>query len=107
VLRFFVDRTQKVKGGAPPPKAVRIEAILDTTVGTTSPYLRVTGPGITPIGTACQLQVSGLGGPQGVTGATGATGVAGATGPQGDPGATGAQGDPGRTGADGATRRTG
>ena len=115
LLQYYVDRTQKLKGGTPPPKAVRIHAIIDAPTTPTAPYLLVTGQGITPHGTACQLQagtaVAGLG-PQGPQGDPGSTGAAGAQGPQGDPGPQGPQGDPGarrarraRKAIRGATRR--
>jgi hypothetical protein len=123
MLKFYVDKAQRLKGGAKLPKAVRVRAVVDAPFMASAPYLRVTGQGIEPVGSDCQLQASGpvtaIGptgpqgdpGPQGnpgADGADGADGAAGAQGPQGDPGADGAdgapgaQGDPGSAGAQGA-----
>jgi hypothetical protein len=116
--QYYADKTFKIKGGPKRQKAVRIRAVIDGPTSTSAPFLLVTGPGVTPVGDACQIQpgtaVSGSGptGPQGTPGATGATGATGAQGPQGDPGPAGAtgatgaqgpQGDPGPAGATGAT----
>src|SRR5258705_39286 len=115
MTQYYVDKTQRVKGGARRPKAVRIRAVIDGPTTVTAPYLKVTGPAVVPVGDACQLQagspVSGSGptgpggadgavGPYGAEGAEGATGAAGPTGPGGADGATGPQGP---AGADGAT----
>lgn len=108
LISVYVDKQQRIKGGAKPPKAVRIQAIIDGPTTSTAPYLRVSGPGIQPVDDECQLQASGpvaaLGpqgdpGPQGPAGADGADG---AQGPQGDPGPQGLQGDPGPQGPAGA-----
>jgi hypothetical protein len=113
-IHYFVDKRQKVKDGAKLPKVVRILATIDGPTTTTAPYLMVTGPGVSPVGDACQLQpgdaVAGAGptGPQCAEGPQGLQGDPGPQGPQGDPGPAGAdgaqgpQGDPGPAGADGA-----
>src|SRR5262245_2280367 len=116
-VSFFVDKRQRVKNGARLPKVVRIHAVIDGPTTETAAYMMVSGPGVTPVGDACQLQagdvVAGAGptGPQGLAGSDGAQGPQGPQGPQGDPGAAGAdgavgpqgpQGEPGAAGADGA-----
>src|SRR5574338_243707 len=110
LIGVYVDKRQRIKGGAPVRKAVRIQAVIDGPTTATAPYLRVTGPGIQPIGSDCQLQAAGpvaaVGpqGPQGDPGPTGPAGPQGDPGPQGAPGPVGpvgpkgAQGDPGPTG---------
>ena len=113
-LQYYVDKTHRVKGALKKPKAVRIRAVIDGPTSTSAPYLKVTGPGVTPIGDDCQLQagsaVSGSG-PTGPAGAAGADGAAGAQGPRGDPDgrpdrrADGAQGPHGRSGRAGGVRR--
>jgi hypothetical protein len=106
---FFVDRHQRVNGAVRRTKAVRIRAVIDAPVMGHAPYLRVTGPGITPVGDECQLQAgspvagSGPSGPMGPQGELGLAGVDGATGPAGPAGADGATGPQGPAGADGAT----
>src|SRR5215470_2347179 len=116
MTQYYVDRTQRVKGGAKRPKAVRIRAVIDGPTTVTAPYLKVTGPNVVPVGDACQLQagspVSGSGptGPAGADGATGLQGPAGAegaTGPQGPAGAAGATGPAGPAGPAGAIGFTG
>src|SRR5262245_46627589 len=74
LITVYIDKQQRIQGGAPVPKAVRIQAVIDGPTTTTAPYLRVSGNGITPVGGACQLQASG---------------PVAALGPQGDPGPTG------------------
>jgi hypothetical protein len=44
----------RLRGGSAPVKAVRVVASLDVDAG--APFLKVTGPGITPAGATCQLQ---------------------------------------------------
>jgi hypothetical protein len=109
---FFVDRHHRVSGAERRTKAVRIRAVIDAPVMGHAPYLRVTGPGITPVGDECQLQagspVAGSGpsgpmGPQGELGLAGVDGATGPEGPQGPAGADGATGPQGPAGADGAT----
>jgi hypothetical protein len=104
------------KAGVKPPKTDEIHAVLAGIPPAEGPYMRVTGTGVTAAGHACQLQTSGIEGPQGTAGAqgpTGLTGPQGATGATGSTGATGAtgpqgvQGPPGPTGATGATGATG
>src|SRR4030095_10033739 len=129
LIHYFIDKQQRVVGGVKLPKTIRVQAVVEGPTTTTAPYLRVTGPGITPAGDVCQLQASGpvaALGPQGDPGPPGPAGAAGATapardvcqlqasgpvaalGPQGDPGpqgpagADGAQGLAGPAGADGA-----
>ena len=113
LVSLYVDKPQRLNGSDPLPKAVRIHAVIDAPTTTTAPYLLVTGPGIEPVGSACQIQASGpfaaLGpqgdpGPQGMQGDPGPQGVQGDPGPQGvqgDPGPQGVQGDPGPQGAQG------
>ena len=113
LVSLYVDKPQRLNGSDPLPKAVRIHAVIDAPTTTTAPYLLVTGPGIEPVGSACQIQASGpfaaLGpqgdpGPQGVQGDPGPQGVQGDPGPQGvqgDPGPQGVQGDPGPQGVQG------
>ncbi len=106
-LQLFVDKTHRVKGALKRPKAVRIRAVIDASTSTSAPYLMVSGPGVTPLGGACQLQagsaVAGSGptgpmGPAGPAGADGAPGADGAAGPQGPAGADGAPGADGAAG---------
>ncbi|MGH7289031.1 MAG: hypothetical protein ACREI8_13535 [Myxococcota bacterium] len=101
---FFVDKRHRVLGAGRVATAVRIHAVLDAPVLGHAPYLRVTGPGIKPIGDECQLQagspVSGSG-PSGPAGADGAPGEAGPQGPAGADGAPGAEGPMGPQGAEG------
>ena len=105
---FFVDKRHRVLGAGRVAKAVRIHAVIDAPVMGQAPYLRVTGPGITPVGDECQLQaggpVSGSGpsGPVGPMGPQGPAGADGATGPAGADGAAGAAGPAGADGSDGA-----
>ncbi len=114
---FFVDKKQRIRGGPKLRKAVRIRAVIDAPTTLEAPYLRVTGPGIQPIGEECQLQsgdpIAAVGpqgdtGPQGPQGESGPAGADGAPGPEGPAGADGAagpqgpQGEPGVAGADGA-----
>ena len=78
---FFVDKRHRVLGAGRVAKAVRIHAVLDAPVMGHAPYLRVTGPGITPVGDECQLQAgSPVRGP--VPSGTGRSDGSGA-GPQG------------------------
>src|SRR5512144_2736755 len=77
LISVYIDKQQKIKGGAPLPKAVRIQGVIDGPTTSTAPYLRVTGPGIQPVGGECQLQASGP------------VAALGPQGPQGDPGPTG------------------
>src|SRR5215510_14309643 len=125
MTQYYVDRTQRVKGGARRPKAVRIRAVIDGPTMATAPYLKVTGPNVVPVGDACQLQAgspvsgsgptgpagadgaTGLQGPAGADGAAGAAGADGATGPQGPAGAAGATGPAGPAGPAGADGATG
>jgi hypothetical protein len=44
----------RLRGGAAPAKALRLTASLDVDAG--APFLKVTGPGVTPVGATCQLQ---------------------------------------------------
>jgi len=112
---FYIDRNQRIRGGKKLPKAIRIRAVIDAPTSVEAPYLLVSGPGIEPVGEACQLQggspIAAIG-PQGDTGPAGPAGADGAEGPQGPAGADGAagpqgpQGEPGLqgpAGADGAT----
>ena len=104
-IQYFVDKRHKVKNAPKLPKAVRILATIDGPTATTAPYLMVTGPGVTPVGDACQLQPGDAVAGAGPTGPTGPEGPQGPAGPQGSAGADGAQGpqgDPGPAGADGA-----
>jgi hypothetical protein len=109
-LQYFVDKRQKVKDAPKLPKAVRIVGTIDGPTTTTAPYLAVSGPGVTPIGDACQLQpgdaVAGAGptgpqGPEGPQGPAGPQGPQGDVGPQGPEGLQGLQGDPGPQGPQG------
>ncbi len=102
-VHYYVDKQQRVRGGPKPPKAIRIQAVIDGPTTSTAPYLRVTGPGITAIGGPCQLQASGpvAGGPQGPQGDPGPMGPQGGPGPQGTQGPSGADGTSGPSGATG------
>jgi hypothetical protein len=118
LAHFFVDKKQKLRGAPRKPKAVRIRAVIDAPTTQEAPYLLVTGPGVVPIGGACQLQsgdpVAAVGptgdtgpagpqGPQGEAGPAGPQGEAGAQGEMGPAGPQGVQGETGPAGADGAT----
>src|SRR5262245_43511305 len=113
MIHYYVDRTQRVKGGAKQLRATRIRAVIDGPTTATAPYLKVTGLNVVPVGDACQLQagspVSGSGptGPEGAAGLQGPAGADGATGPQGPAGADGATGPAGPTGPAGADGATG
>jgi hypothetical protein len=99
-LKLFVP-----KNGAKLPKTDTIHAVLTGVSAVEGPYLRVSGTGIVAAGGSCQLQASGLEGPQGAAGAVGPQGPQGATGavgPQGTQGATGAVGPQGPQGPTGA-----
>lgn len=98
------------KAGAKPPKTDEIHAVLAGVPPLAGPYLRVSGTGVVAAGDSCQLQTSGIEGPQGAAGTqgpAGPTGPQGATGAQGPQGATGAQGPQGATGAQGPIGPTG
>ena len=99
LVHFYADKPQKVKQGAKQVTSIRIHATIDSALPTEAPYLRVTGPGVTPRDTVCQLQASA---PVTVTGPQGPQGDPGIQGPQGDPGAQGPQGAQGNTGPQGA-----
>ncbi|MGH7287571.1 MAG: hypothetical protein ACREI8_06080, partial [Myxococcota bacterium] len=108
---FFIDKKQRIRRGPKQRKAVRIRAVIDAPTTLEAPYLRVSGPGIQPIGEECQLQsgdpIAAVGpqgdsGPQGPQGEAGPAGADGAAGPQGPAGVDGAEGPMGPAGADGA-----
>jgi hypothetical protein len=90
------------KGATKPAKTDEIHAVLTAVPSLEGPYLRVTG--VTAAGSSCQLQASGIEGPQGTTGPQG---VAGPTGPQGSPGTLGPTGPQGFQGLQGPTGPTG
>jgi hypothetical protein len=96
---FFVDKKQKLRGAPRKPKAVRIRAVIDAPTTLAAPYLRVTGPGIQPLGEECQLQ---SGDPIAAVGPTGPQGETGPAGPQGEAGPQGLQGEAGPAGPAGA-----
>jgi hypothetical protein len=52
----FIEQVKglRLRGGPAPAKALRLSAALDVDAG--APFLRVTGPGVMPVGAACQLQ---------------------------------------------------
>ncbi len=107
---FYIDKNQRIRGGKKLPKAIRIRAMIDAPMTASAPYLQISGPGIVPVGEACQLQgvspIAALG-PQGDTGPAGVDGAVGPQGPQGETGAAGPAGADGATGTDGAQGATG
>ena len=125
-ITYELPKAKGVKKGTKPPKETVIQTVLGAS-GLAGPlFLEVTGAGVLPIGTSCQVQVptvgTGAAGPEGATGPSGATGATGAgatgatgatgpgggeTGPTGATGAVGASGPPGATGAAGQTGATG
>jgi hypothetical protein len=102
---FFIDKKQKLRGAKRLPKAIRIRAVIDAPTTLEAPYLRVSGPGIVPVGEECQLQsgdpIAAVG-PTGDTGPMGPQGEAGPMGPQGPQGEVGAPGPQGEAGPQGA-----
>jgi hypothetical protein len=109
-LAYFVDKRQRVRGEPRGPRPLRIRAVIDGPVLAEAPYLLVSGPGVVPVGDACQLQpgdaVAGSG-PSGPQGPAGPQGPEGPAGPQGDAGPAGPQGDAGPAGPQGPVGATG
>ena len=123
-VAFESPKALKPKGGSAAAKVVLLRALLDVPAPSIDAplYLTVTGEGITPVGGACQVQLSAVVGPEGAQGADGPQG------PQGDrrapgrdrghgrdrtagrhraPGRCGPAGSHGRDGGDGGDRSAG
>jgi hypothetical protein len=115
VQRFRVMRAPKTLANS---EVGLLDAIIETPELTGPIFARVSGTGVAPAGSDCQIQIAavmgpigpkgpigptGDPGPIGETGATGATGEMGAAGPTGDEGPTGPAGETGAIGATGAT----
>src|SRR5262249_7728945 len=61
-IRFDQTKPQKIKGQTKLTTAVRIRAVLNPDEPIPgNKYLKVTGPGIVPVGNVCQLQVADAG----------------------------------------------
>lgn len=74
------------KGAAKAPRTDELRHTLEVESVSAPLYLRVTGPGVVSAGPACQVQISAVGGSQGLQGEPGAQGPTGLKGDEGEPG---------------------
>lgn len=71
----------KPRGAIKPPRTTELRHTLTAIAPAEALYLEVNGPGITAIGTICQVQATGIPGPEGPEGPEGPAGPEGPQGP--------------------------